>query len=96
MSRWRTVRSMSAQPAEPGQHGLIRPDDQVIHGDAAVISLDELRLLRALKMNATPEAIEEAQIAADIEGHRAYVAAGSPGAEPHEKVRAELLAELGL
>jgi hypothetical protein len=89
---------MSAQASE-GPGGLIRPDDQVIRvggQEAAVVSLDELRELRALKRRATPEAIEEAQIEADIEAHRAYVAAGSPGAEPHEKVRAELLAELGL
>jgi hypothetical protein len=89
---------MSAQPSE-GPHGLIRPDDQVIRvGDqqAVIVSLDELRVLRALQAGASPEAIEEAEIQADIEGHLAWVAAGRPGAEPHEKVKAELLAELGL
>jgi hypothetical protein len=68
----------------------------VIHGDAVVVPLDELRLLRVLKKNATPEAIEEGQIEADNEGHRAWVAAGRPNAERHEDVKRELLAGLGL
>jgi hypothetical protein len=91
---------MSAQASEgPEPGGLIRPDDQVIRvGDqeAVIVTVEELRVLRALRQDASPEAIEEAQIRADVEAHRAYVAAGSPGSEPHEKVRAELLAELGL
>ena len=36
----------------------------------------------------------DAEVEADIAAHKAYVAAGRPGAEPHEKVRAELLQEI--
>jgi len=89
---------MSAQPSE-GPHDLIRPDDQVIRvGDksAVVVQMDELRMLRALERHASPEAKLEAEIEADNEGHLAWVAAGRPNEEPHGRVRAELLAELGL
>jgi len=93
---------MSAQPAEPQPGDLIRPDDQVIRvGDrkavvVEVVEVDELRRLRATEKHAPAGAIEEAEIEADTAAHKAWAAAGRPGAEPHEKVKAELLAELGL
>lgn len=89
---------MSAQPAEPGPHELIRPDDQVIHvGDqaAVIVSLDELRRLRALERHASPEAILEAEIEADNAAHLAWVAAGRPGATSHADFMSELLAPSG-
>jgi hypothetical protein len=86
---------MSAQPIE--EPGTGEPFE-VIHlgGEAAaIVPLSELRRLRAIERHASPEAIEEAEIEASVARHRAWVAAGRPNAEPHERVRAELLAELG-
>lgn len=83
---------MSAQSTEHDEpYEVIHLGEQA----AAIVPLDDLRRLRAIARHASPEAIEEAEIEADIEAHRAWVAAGRPGAEPHEKVKAELLAELG-
>ncbi len=90
---------MSVSASDPGPYELIRPGDQVIRvggQEAVVVTLEELRVLRALKRNATPEEIEAAEIDADNEAHLAWVAAGRPNAESHERVRAELLAEMGL
>ena len=90
---------MSVSASDSGSYQLIRPGDQVIRvggQEAVVVALEELRVLRALKRNATPEEIEAADIDADNEAHLAWVAAGRPNAESHEKVRAELLAEMGL
>lgn len=89
---------MSAQPSE---HEF--PVYQVIElggVDAAVVPMDHLRRLEAIERLAPAEVIaqaeEEAQIEADIRAHEAYVAAGRPGAERHEDVKRELLAEFGL
>jgi hypothetical protein len=90
---------MSVSASDPGSYELIRPGDQVIRvggQEAVVVTVEELRMLRALKRNATREEIEAAEIDADNEAHRAWVAAGRPNAESHERVRAELLAEMGL
>jgi len=94
---------MSAQPTEPGPRELIRPDDQVIHvGDqeAVVVQMAELRRLRALERQASPEAIEAAELEAELaEGaevlarHDEWIAAGRPGAVPHDVFRKLLLGE---
>ena len=87
---------MSAQPAERAEFPY-----QVIHGDAVIVPIEELRELRAIARHATPEVIaaaraEEDEIEASIARHNAWVAAGRPGEEGHEEVKGELLAELGL
>ena len=87
---------MSVQPAEREEFPY-----PVIHGDAVIVPVGELRELRAIARHATPEVIaaaraEEHEIEASIARHSAWVAAGRPGQEDHEDVRRELLAELGL
>jgi hypothetical protein len=67
---------------------------EVIHlgGEtAAIVPLPELRRLRALESHATPEARDEAEIEVSLAEYREWVAAGRPGAIPHEEVAAELL-----
>lgn len=76
---------MSAQPAEP------EFPYPVVHGDAAIVPLDELRRLRAIERHAPPEAIEaaraeEAEIAEIIAEHREWVAAGRPGGATQEEM----------
>ncbi|MGH3233786.1 MAG: hypothetical protein ACRDOH_11120, partial [Streptosporangiaceae bacterium] len=80
---------MSAQPDST-------PDQpyEVIHlgGEAAaIVPLAELRRLRALEQHASAEALEEAGIEATLASYREWVAAGRPGAVPHEEAMAELL-----
>jgi hypothetical protein len=82
---------MSAQASEP--EGFPYP---VIHGDAAIVPLDEIRRLRAIARHASPEAIEAAEIEESIARHDAWVAAGRPNAERHEDVKRELLADFSL
>jgi hypothetical protein len=71
---------------------------EVIHlgGEAAVVVpvADFLRL-RALERHASAEELEEAEIEATLAAHRAWVAAGRPGAVSHEEAMAELLGGLG-
>jgi hypothetical protein len=87
---------MSAQPAEREEFPY-----PVIHGDAVIVPIEELRELRAIARHATPEVIaaaraEEDEIGASIARHNAWVAAGRPGEEGHEDVKRELLAGFGL
>jgi hypothetical protein len=67
---------------------------EVIHlgGEAAVVVpvADFLRL-QALERHASSEELEEAEIEATLAAHRAWVAAGRPGAVSHEEAMAELL-----
>ena len=67
---------------------------EVIHlgGEAAVVVpvADFLRL-QALERHASSEELEEAEIEATLTAHRAWVAAGRPGAVSHEEAMAELL-----
>ncbi|HZR50078.1 MAG TPA: hypothetical protein VFB06_11220 [Streptosporangiaceae bacterium] len=76
-----------------------QPEDahEIIHlgGEAAVIvPLEEYRTLKALRDNATPDAIELAEMDAAIAEHQAWEAAGAPGGYlTHEEVMAELLTE---
>jgi predicted Rossmann fold nucleotide-binding protein DprA/Smf involved in DNA uptake len=58
---------------------------------AVIVPLAELRRLRAVERHASPEALEEAEIEATLAAHDEWVAAGCPGARPHEDVMAELL-----
>ena len=65
---------MSVSASDPGPSELIRPGDQVIRvgsQEAVVVTVEELRMLRALKRNATREEIEAAEIDADNEAHLA-------------------------
>jgi hypothetical protein len=91
---------MSAQASEPGEQ-LPYP---VFHleGDAAIVPLHELRVLRALREQASPDAIRAAERAAELaEGaevlarHDEWIAAGRPGAVPHEEFRKVLLGGAG-
>lgn len=88
---------MTPPPAEAGdadQRG--RDPHEVIHlgGEVAVVvSIDEYRRLTALERPASPESIEEAEIEATFEAHREWVAAGRPGAIPHEEAIAILLGQ---
>jgi hypothetical protein len=67
---------------------------EVIHlgGEAAVVVpvADFLRL-QALQRHASAAELEEAEIEATLAAHRAWVAAGRPGAVSHEEAMAELL-----
>lgn len=89
----RTVAFMSAQPTgEPYE---------VIHiGEhaAAVVPLDDLRMLRAIARHASPEAVEAAELEEAAEIRRQtdeWIAAGQPGAVSHEAFRKVLLGEAG-
>jgi hypothetical protein len=87
---------MSAQSAEREEFPY-----PVIHGDAVIVPIGELRVLRAIARHATPEVIaaaraEEDGIEASIARHNAWVTAGRPGEEDHEDVKRELLAKFGL
>jgi hypothetical protein len=81
---------MAAQPDEPDGHEVIH-----LGGLAAVIvPLGEYRTLKALRENATPEQVEQAEMDAAIAEHEAWKAAGRPGGTiPHEQVAAELFGE---
>jgi hypothetical protein len=84
---------MSAQASEPG--GFPYP---VIHGDAAIVPLDEIRRLRAIARHASPEAIEAAEIEEAAEIRRQsdeWIARGRPGERSHDDVMNELLAPSG-
>lgn len=88
---------MTAEPTEPEEFPY-----PVIHGDAAIVPLGELRVLRALREQATPEAIaaaeEAAWLAEAAEARRQtdeWDAAGRPGARSHEDFMNELLAPSG-
>jgi hypothetical protein len=61
---------------------------EVIHlgGEAAaIVPLAELRRLRAVERHASPEVLEKAEIEATLAAHDEWVAAGCPGARPHEE-----------
>ena len=79
---------MTAQPDEPDGHEVIH-----LGGHAAVIvPLGEYRTLKALRENATPEQVEQAELDAAIAEHEAWKTAGRPGGTiPHEHATAELL-----
>ncbi|MCP2335117.1 hypothetical protein [Actinomadura rupiterrae] len=84
---------MSAQPIGPDPRD---PADsyEVIHlgGEAAaVVPLDDLRRLKALEKNASPEALEDAEAAATHAYLREWREAGRPGALSHEDAMAILL-----
>jgi hypothetical protein len=58
---------------------------------AAIVPLSDLRRLRALERIASPQELEDAEIAATSEDYREWTAAGRPGALPHAEVRRMLL-----
>ena len=82
---------MTAQPTsdpDPGE------PYEVIHlgGEAAaIVPLSELRRLQAVECRAPAEILEEAEIEVTLAAHREWVAAGRPGAVPHDEAMAELL-----
>jgi hypothetical protein len=73
------------------------PAYEVIHlGEhaAAIVPLDELRRLQAIRRHALPGPIEAAELEEAgelLRQHREWVAAGSPGAVSHEEFRRVLL-----
>jgi len=60
---------------------------------AAVVPLADLRLLQAVRRHASAEALEQAGIEPALTAHQEWVAAGRPGAVPHEEAMAELLGQ---
>jgi hypothetical protein len=68
------------------------PDVIQLDGERAVtLPLYEYRRLRALERRASPQDLDTAEADAVLEQHREWVAAGRPGAMPHEEFMAELL-----
>jgi len=61
--------------------------------EAAIVPLDDLRRLQAVERRAPAEVVEAAEIETTLAVHRAWVAAGRPGATPHDQVMAELLTD---
>jgi hypothetical protein len=86
-ARRRTLVRMS-EPA-PGPHEIIHLGGEA----AAVVPLDEYRLLKALKDRATAEEIEEAEFDAAIAEHEVWEAAGRPGVKSHEEFMAKLFGD---
>jgi hypothetical protein len=89
-----TVSYMTAEPANPDPSSPY----QVIYlgGEAAaIVPLAELRRLRAVERQASPQALEDAEIEATLAAHDEWVAAGCPGALSHEEVTAALLGGTG-
>jgi hypothetical protein len=79
---------MSVQPSGPVDgHDVIRLGDET----AVVVPIGEYRLLRALRDRASAGEVEEAEMDAVVAGHKAWLAAGCPGAMSHEDFTAELL-----
>jgi hypothetical protein len=81
---------MSAQPAEHDE-----PYEKIHLGgvEAAIVPMDELRVLRALREQATPEALAAAELAAEIAEdaphlaeYRQWVADGRPGEVSQEEM----------
>jgi hypothetical protein len=58
---------------------------------AVVVPVTDFLRLQALHRHASAEELEEAEIEATLTAHRAWVAAGRPGALSHEEAMAELL-----
>jgi hypothetical protein len=76
---------MTAQPAGP------EFPYPVIHGEAAVVPLEELRRLKAIERHAPAEVVaeaeaEEAEIAEILAEHRQWVADGRPGGATQEEM----------
>jgi hypothetical protein len=89
---------MSAQPTEPGGYEIVEREG----APGGIVPLEELRVLRALREQASPEALRAAEEAAELElegeilnQHRDWVARGRPGARSHDDVMNELLAPSG-
>jgi hypothetical protein len=83
-----SVPAMTAQPDGDAD------SYEVIHlgGEAAaIVPLSDLRRLQAVRRRASAELLEEAEVEATLAAHRDWVAAGRPGAVPHEVAMAELL-----
>lgn len=59
--------------------------------DAAIVPLTDLRRLKAVERLAPADLVEQAEIETSLAAHRAWVAAGRPGAMSHEQAMAELL-----
>lgn len=80
---------MSAQPAEP------EFPYPVVHGEAAIVPIDELRRLKAIERHATPAEVaaaeaEEAEIAGVFAEYRQWAAEGFPGAMSQEELERSL------
>lgn len=61
--------------------------------EAAIVPLADLRRLQAVERSAPAEVVEAAEIETTLAAHRAWVAAGRPGAVSHDHAMAELLTE---
>jgi hypothetical protein len=83
---------MSAQPIETlPEHDVIR----VGTAEAVVIPVGDHLRFRAIERHASADEIEAAEIEAASQAHERWVAAGRPGARPHDDVMRELLAPSG-
>jgi hypothetical protein len=66
---------MTAQPvSEPGSYEVIHLGGEV----AAIVPLADLRLLQAVRRNASAEVLEQAEIEATLAAHQEWVTAGRP------------------
>jgi hypothetical protein len=75
------------EPAEPYQ--VIELGGQ----EAAIVPLPDLRRLQSVAQRAPAELVEQAEIETTLAAHRAWVAAGRPGAVSHDRAMEELLTE---
>lgn len=84
---------MSADPTSSSPNLDASPYDVIHLGElaAVVVPMADFLRLRALERHASAEEVEEAEIEATLAEHRAWVAAGRPGAVSHEEAMAELL-----
>jgi hypothetical protein len=84
------VLAMTAQPvSEPGSYEVIHLGGEA----AAIVPLADLRLLQAVRRNASTEVLEQAEVEATLAAHQEWVTAGRPGAVSHEEAMAELLGQ---
>lgn len=77
---------MSAQPAEPEEFPY-----PVVHGEAVIVPIEELRRLKAIERHAPAEAVaaaeaEEAEIAGVFAEYRQWVAEGRSGGMSQEEL----------
>ncbi|MEV4252803.1 hypothetical protein AB0J52_06495 [Spirillospora sp. NPDC049652] len=85
---------MSAQPIGPGPEEAAAEPYEVIHlggQAAAIVPLDDLRHLKALKEHASAEALDQAAAAAASAELDEWITAGRPGEKTHEEFMAEIL-----
>lgn len=78
--------------AQEGSDPADLPELTHLGGEAAaIVPPSDLKRLEAAERHASAELLEEVEVEATLAAHRAWVAAGRPGAVSHEAAMAELL-----